>query len=52
MKTRICSECLNDFNTKELFIADVKKYSTIYCKSCINKLNILIYKPLKKVSKK
>ena len=49
--THICSECINDFDAKELFVAQVpdRDYSTIYCEKCLKKLEITIFKPYHKI---
>jgi len=62
--THVCSECLNDFNSKEVFLAlaSTGDHKTIYCKKCLDKLKIKEYftysgvlvdetKPLKVVKK-
>ena len=55
----VCSECLNEFDAKELFIAHVpnpedvpnRDYNTIYCTKCIEKLKIEEFKPFGKIRK-
>lgn len=45
----ICSECIGEFDAKDVYSADVPNamipHSTIYCLKCIKKLGIEEYKP-------
>jgi len=50
--THICSECIGDFDAKNLFIAQVpnRDYTTVYCEKCLDILGITEFKPYHKVS--
>jgi hypothetical protein len=52
--THICSECIGDFDAKNLFVAQVpdRDYTTIYCEKCLNELGITEFRPYHKVSEK
>ena len=52
--THICSECIGDFDAKDLFVAQVpdRDYNTIYCAKCLKELGITEFKPYHKVSEK
>jgi len=45
--TLICSECIGEFKTKEMFCATVpnREYSTVYCEKCLKELGIKEFKP-------
>jgi len=52
--THICSECIGDFDAKDLFVAQVpdRDYNTIYCEKCLKKLGITEFHPYHKVAEK
>ena len=43
--THVCSDCLNDFNSKEIFLtlAPTEDHRILYCKKCLDKLEIKKY---------
>lgn len=49
----ICSECIEEFDPKNLFIAQVpdREYSTVYCEKCLKELKIKEFKPYRKPRK-
>lgn len=49
-KTRICSGCIDEFDIKEIYIALVPSgdYYTCYCKKCLEKKEIVKFKPYNK----
>jgi len=53
-KSIICSECIEDFLKKDIYIALVppkNDYYTFYCIDCIKKLDIKKYEPYMKKRK-
>lgn len=50
----VCSGCINEFTTKEIFIAPKpnSEYNTYYCLDCIKKLEIVDAVPYLKPRKK
>lgn len=50
----VCSECIEFFDAKDLFIAQVpnRDYSTIYCGKCLKLLEITNFRPYHKVAEK
>lgn len=52
--THVCSECIDDFNAKDLFVAQVpdRDYTTLYCKKCLDKLELTALRPYHKVAEK
>jgi len=52
--THICSECIEDFAAKDLFVAQVpdRDYTTIYCAKCLKELGITVFHPYHKVAEK
>jgi hypothetical protein len=48
--TRVCSGCIDEFEVSKMYVALVpnRNYFTCYCKKCIDKLDIKIYKPFNK----
>ncbi|MBN1214224.1 MAG: hypothetical protein JXA99_02155 [Candidatus Lokiarchaeota archaeon] len=51
--TRVCSGCIDEFEVSKMYVALVpnRNYFTCYCKKCIDKLDIKIYKPFNKPRK-
>jgi hypothetical protein len=45
--THICSGCIVEFDKKELFIGEVpeREYSTFYCKPCLEKFKVTVFRP-------
>jgi hypothetical protein len=45
IQTHVCSECLDDFNSKQIFfaLAPTGDHRTLYCIKCINELKIKEY---------
>jgi hypothetical protein len=52
--THICTECLEEFSAKNIYIASFKNgdFSTMYCKKCIDELKIKEFIPYNKPRKK
>ena len=50
----ICSECIEDFDAKDLFVARVidREYTTLYCDKCLKELGLTAIRPYHKVSEK
>jgi len=40
MKNHVCSNCFEEFPSKDVFIALKNNYSTLYCRDCLKTLNI------------
>lgn len=53
-KNKICTECIKEFNPKEIFIATKPNdvFYTLYCGKCVEDLNITDLKPYVKPRKK
>lgn len=49
----VCSECINEFSNKDIFIAKKpdNNYTTYYCLECLNILGITDFKPYLKPRK-
>jgi len=51
-KLHICSNCFDEFESKDIFVATKNQYSTIYCADCLKSLGIENFFPYLKSKKK